>query len=651
MNRSKKIKKIIFLFLIFILLINFLFVLKVEALGGGGGGGGGTIQPQPPRCPSYRPVSYEAIPSALASYILSDRTAAGSIVLQNYLAKVGYIGYGYNVNIFQEILNPLGGDVRNARNFTSPLQPDAPPPNHKRVTRVSSTFFILATTSISAIDLNGDGRNDYQAKGSLLYLHKIDPNIVTLIYKPPSEVDIEKSHVVQVEIFDLAEEIPCSDGGPNGPGGFIPYVRASDHWQGSDGDSQPVYKLFFVDRSVGSDRKLYSSVEGQLIKMSNIIFNISVPECRRWTDKGLFTNVEHLECRMDALAFNGQIGNGYIHKAVPQKNLLGFILVILFGLFLAYFAPFYLPITLELAIPLFYVGNIIALGWTLAAVLTTSSFATINAIAQNATFGTTDNPAGGLEQFGWSCPYNGQPGFCPGFGGVTTPPPPPPPPPPPEPPPPADLSVTSLDIRTFICKNRNFDLSFLNEYLSRNPNYQFAPSTTYATQFYNEVAKDTCPESQRNRPVEFSAKGECVSFTRTCPPSKLIIEINSDSPPRDKETKTFETAYNSSYPKSLKEEYIFNKPYDYRVTACLVDQNGQPINDINPNNNCKTQTVRIFDYMCVFGFCSQMQRDIDNPSSVFDFEPLKYRILQTFGTHDLPCRYYRNEICRARFGF
>ena len=212
-----------------------------------------------------------------------------------------------------------------------------------------------------------------------------------------------------------------------------------------------------------------------------------------------------------------------------------------------------------------------------------------------------------------------------------------------------DLSVTSLDIRSFICKNKEFDSSFLDEYLSRNPDYKFTPSTTYASQFYNEVAKDTCPESQRNRPVEFSAKGECLQGN--CPPSKLIIEINSNSPITDRETIIFETSFDLNYPKVLKQEYVFDKPYDYTVRACLVHQNGQSINDRNDNNNCKVQTVRIFDYMCVFGFCSQMQRDINNPSSIFDFEPFKYRILQTFGTHDLPCRYYRNEICRARFGF
>jgi hypothetical protein len=210
-----------------------------------------------------------------------------------------------------------------------------------------------------------------------------------------------------------------------------------------------------------------------------------------------------------------------------------------------------------------------------------------------------------------------------------------------------DLAVTSLDIRTFICKNRNLDLSFLNEYLAQNPGYPFAPSTTYATDFYNKVAKDTCPESQRNRPVEFSATGACLQGP--CPASKLKISIKSNSPLIDQETKEFTSAYNSSYPKSIKEIYIFNKPYDYRVTACILNQNDQPISDRDPNNNCKEQTIRIFDYLCLLGFCHQTQRDINNPSPILS--ELKYKIIKTFGDHDYPCRYYRNEICRAKISF
>jgi hypothetical protein len=215
-----------------------------------------------------------------------------------------------------------------------------------------------------------------------------------------------------------------------------------------------------------------------------------------------------------------------------------------------------------------------------------------------------------------------------------------------------DLAVTSLDIRTFICKNTNYDLSYLNEYLSKNPNYMFAPSTTYAENFYNEVASSTCPESQRNRPVEFSATGTCLRGH--CPASKLIIYIRPAYafwPEHEREIEEFTTSYNPSYPKSIKEEYVFNKPYDYLVTACLVDEINQTINDSDNSNNCKEQTLRIFDYMCVLGFCTQNQRDIENPSPAFNFEPMMYKILKIFGDTDSPCRFYRNEICKARFGF
>jgi hypothetical protein len=224
--------------------------------------------------------------------------------------------------------------------------------------------------------------------------------------------------------------------------------------------------------------------------------------------------------------------------------------------------------------------------------------------------------------------------------------------PPPSPPSSFDLSVTSLDIRTFICKNRDFDLrdynsSFLKEYLSRNPYYRFAPSTTYATEFYNRVASSTCPESQRNRPVEFSATGECR--TGTCPEWKLRIDIISNSPLGDRETTSSETTSNRNPTKSIQFIYTFDKPYDYTVRACVLDQNNRPITDTNPNNNCKEQTLRIFDYMCLLGFCTQAQRDINNPSTLLI--DLQYKILQTFRDTDSPCRFWRNEICRAQFGF
>jgi hypothetical protein len=137
----------------------------------------------------------------------------------------------------------------------------------------------------------------------------------------------------------------------------------------------------------------------------------------------------------------------------------------------------------------------------------------------------------------------------------------------------------------------------------------------------------------------------------SCPDSKLRIYIRSLSPLSDQEIKTFETPYNSSYPKSITGEYIFNKPYDYVVTAELVDNNNNPIDDMNNSNNRKEQTLRIFDYMCLLGFCSQNQRDINNPSSIFNSEPLMYKILKIFSDTDSPCRFYRNDICRAKFGF
>jgi len=214
-----------------------------------------------------------------------------------------------------------------------------------------------------------------------------------------------------------------------------------------------------------------------------------------------------------------------------------------------------------------------------------------------------------------------------------------------------DLSVTSLDIRTFICKNKNKDLTFWDEYSQQNSNYPYPPSTTYADEFYNKVASSTCPESQRDRPVEFSAQGTCTQGKGSCPPSKLKIDItsNSPSPLSDQEKTSFETNFDSIYPKSITSTYAFNKPYDYTVTACLVNNGNNQISDDNNSNNCQQQTIRIFDYMCLFSFCSQNQRDITATTS--PLKDLMYKILKIFGDTDSPCRFYRNQICRAGFGF
>jgi hypothetical protein len=222
-----------------------------------------------------------------------------------------------------------------------------------------------------------------------------------------------------------------------------------------------------------------------------------------------------------------------------------------------------------------------------------------------------------------------------------------------------DFKIDSFDIRTFICKNKQFDTSFINDYLRINPNYQQIPSTTYATQFYNEVAKNTCPESQRNRPVEFEAKGSCQIINQQnqrnqsfqCPPSKLRIYIRpaSSLPESEREVKIFESEYNNQYPKTVKGIYIFDKPYDYLVTAEFVDQNNRRIFDANPLNTYKDQTLRIFDYLCYFGFCSQNQRNLEDYNDLF--KDIKYKTLNIFEKSDSPCRFYRNEICKAQIGF
>jgi hypothetical protein len=652
------------------------------------------------QCSSYRSIPYSQIPQALsqlASISRRGETATGSRVLNDYLTTGGSAS-------FSEILNPLGGQVRNVKVITGPLQPDVPPPRHKKVSRTLKSFYILATTTVNEIDTDGDGTSDYTTKGSLLFLN--EANILQeLIYKSNTESTFQQKTDVLTEIYDVAECVPTSS--ESSFGGVLRRVS-------------PDYRFFKIGVSTGTDTAATTT------PYTNIIFNIKKPECREWETSGLLRITKHVECRMDALAFNGQFGEGYYYDKATQKSLLPFILAIFVGIFLAFFG--FSVVTFvgirTIGSILYFSGGLVAIGGAVATLFTTHSFVTIATILENATYGTTDRPAGGLEKFSWYCPYGGRlpsnlssfrlSRFCPPFSGpsvscsLTASPTSKD-----APPltvtfnltgdgtleswdgpcslrnPPSscsftynnpgtygpytvrlregtscsspritvgqgrltnyDLAVTSFDIRTFICKNKNFDLSYLNEYLSRNSNYEFAPSTTYAHEFYNKVASSTCPESQRNRPVEFSATGVCLQGT--CPASRLKIDIISNSPPSDQESTSSETAFDNRYPKSMEFTYIFNKPYDYKVKVCLVDQNGQPINDMNNSNNCKEQTIRIFDYMCLLGFCSQNQRDINNPSPVFSSEPLMYRIIETFGDTDSPCRFWRNEICRARYGF
>jgi hypothetical protein len=208
-----------------------------------------------------------------------------------------------------------------------------------------------------------------------------------------------------------------------------------------------------------------------------------------------------------------------------------------------------------------------------------------------------------------------------------------------------------LEINTFICDDVHptHSDSFLQRYLNTHSGYKFAPSTTYATEYLNKLSpcSETSVETQRNRPVEIIAEGTCLKSP--CPPAKLQITIESISPPSDKVVATFTTPVNNTYPKSTTTIFIPDKPYDYIVKVCVVNSSGSEFNDSNRANNCEQQTLKVYDYMCLLGFCIQAQRDINNPSTLL--KDLKYKILQTFRDTDAPCRFWRNEICRAQFGF
>ena len=210
-----------------------------------------------------------------------------------------------------------------------------------------------------------------------------------------------------------------------------------------------------------------------------------------------------------------------------------------------------------------------------------------------------------------------------------------------------DVAVTRLDIRSFICKNNTPDISYISDYLSRNPNYQYPPSTTAATDYMNvnQIEGKTilqCPETQRNRPVEFFAQGECRRGN--CPVAKLRIYVKPENSSADP-YETFETSSspNSTYPKQLTGEYIFRNAYNYEVSACIVDNNNNVLSDDNPSDNCLRKSLFVYHYYCRLGFCTQAQRDWTNP-------PLYEIILNTLGKTDAPCRFWLNQTCRARFG-
>ncbi len=69
--------------------------------------------------------------------------------------------------------------------------------------------------------------------------------------------------------------------------------------------------------------------------------------------------------------------------------------------------------------------------------------------------------------------------------------------------------------------------------------------------------------------------------------------------------RVFSNILNLSIPQTFKALNAFNNPVDYEAEVYVIDQSGFPYQDSNLTNNCKTQTLRIYDYYCFFGFCTQ----------------------------------------------
>lgn len=208
-----------------------------------------------------------------------------------------------------------------------------------------------------------------------------------------------------------------------------------------------------------------------------------------------------------------------------------------------------------------------------------------------------------------------------------------------------DLGISSFDIRTFICKNDSFDSSYINDYSSRNPNYPYFPSTTAMTDYQNVNQLENknivaCPETQRNRPVEFKAQGGC--FTGTCPSSKLRLEVKPKDPNvTSSDSFIEESVLNNSYPKNLTKEHIFQDHYFYEVKVCLVDENNNQFSDLNPANNCQQQDLRVYNYLCnQAGFCAQNLKD---PT----VQPSEEKTLNTLRNTDAPCVFWKNSTCRS----
>lgn len=212
-----------------------------------------------------------------------------------------------------------------------------------------------------------------------------------------------------------------------------------------------------------------------------------------------------------------------------------------------------------------------------------------------------------------------------------------------------DVSISKFDIKTFSCFNEQPDTSYIDEFLTSNSSYEFKPSTTVANDYLRinqiegkEILK--CPESQRNRPIKVSAEASCSG---QCGESRLRVQIIKEN--SNEIVYQEESSLNNSYPKNVEFDYILDQAYNYIVRAIIVDSTGYSSNlnspkDNNPNNDSQEKILAVYDYYCQQGFCVQSQRDDNIP-------PFYRRIVNFLTKTDVPCIFWKNEVCKARFGF
>jgi hypothetical protein len=222
-----------------------------------------------------------------------------------------------------------------------------------------------------------------------------------------------------------------------------------------------------------------------------------------------------------------------------------------------------------------------------------------------------------------------------------------------------DVAVTNLDIRTFICNNNDYDSSqsFWNSVRSIYPSY--APSTTWAGAYYDEIVRPSCPETQSNRPVEIKATVNCTGDCKDAAIAKISITAEPERPdsysiphPYDSSNEKYEYKATSTTitiadsPMNFSSIFFFRYAYNFKIKASitLLDKTN-PVNvisDKNPINDEKFANLRVFNYICSLGFPKQTETN-------WSFSP-PIKVTKHLNTNSA-LKYWFNSDCAAQYGF